>query len=215
MALKNVESRLERLFDRALSRSLRSPVQPIEMAQRIAREIDLNSRVGNRDTLAPNDVKLFLSDEDAQRFSGFEKNLVLELAESVREHALREGYNFVGPVAVNVFVDEALALGQIAVKVDFVQGQSQPRLIDAVGTQYPISERPLAIGRTPENDVIIADQNVSRRHAEVWLTKDGVAIRDLGSTNGTLVNGRRIDAVLLSPQDEIVIGSMPLRIEMA
>ena len=65
---------------------------------------------------------------------------------------------------------------------------------------------PLVIGRSPDIDVVINDSNVSRRHAEVWRTNEGVAMRDLESTNGTYVNGHRISAVSLSPRDDITVG---------
>ena len=76
-------------------------------------------------------------------------------------------------------------------------------------------ERPLVIGRSPDVEVVINDSNVSRQHAEVWRTSEGVAIRDLQSTNGTFVNGHRISAVSLSPRDDVTIGSFHFRIELA
>jgi pSer/pThr/pTyr-binding forkhead associated (FHA) protein len=63
-------------------------------------------------------------------------------------------------------------------------------------------------------EIVINDSNVSRQHAEVWRTSEGVAIRDLQSTNGTYVNGHRISAVSLSPRDDITIGPFHLRIEL-
>jgi pSer/pThr/pTyr-binding forkhead associated (FHA) protein len=63
--------------------------------------------------------------------------------------------------------------------------------------------------------VVINDSNVSRRHAEVWRTSEGVAIRDLQSTNGTFVNGHRITAVSLSPRDDVTIATLHFRIELA
>ncbi len=62
---------------------------------------------------------------------------------------------------------------------------------------------------------MINEGSVSRRHAEIWKTAEGVAVRDLQSTNGTVVNGHRITAVSLSPRDEIEIGTLRLRIELA
>ena len=62
---------------------------------------------------------------------------------------------------------------------------------------------------------VINDSNVSRRHAEFWRTSDGVAVRDLQSTNGTFVNGHRITAVSLSPRDDVTISSLHLRVELA
>jgi hypothetical protein len=215
MALRNVESRLERFFERGLARPFRSTLQPIEIGQRMVREMDLGRRVANRGLLAPNHVKIWLSPADAQRFEGFQNALIAELEETARQHAVSEGYNFVGPVVVELFIDDDLSAGKLGVKTTFLDGASEPRVITADGAVYPIGAHPLSIGRSSECDIVVNDANVSRRHAEIWLTGEGVAIRDLQSTNGTLVNGHRITAVSLSPKDEVEIGTQTMRIELA
>jgi len=215
MVLKNLENRLERIFERSLSRPFKSPLQPVEIGQRIVREVDLGRRVSTTGLVAPNVLKLWLSPEDAERFSGFQQVLTSELAETVRQHAVTEGYNFVGPVSLEVFIDENLSLGQMHVTAEFLNGESEPRVIASDGRSYVVGERPLIIGRTSECDIVVNEGSVSRRHAEIWRTAEGVAIRDLQSTNGTIVNGHRISAVSLSPRDEIAIGSLRLRIELA
>lgn len=215
MALRNVESRLEKLFERGLSRPFRNTLQPVEIGQRIVREMDLGRRVANRGLVAPNHIKVWLSPGDAERFEGFQRALVTELTETARQHAVAEGYNFVGPVVVEVFVDDDLSTGTLGVKATFVGGSSEPRVITADGATYPIGPRPLVVGRLAECDIVVNDANVSRRHAEIWRTSEGVAIRDLQSTNGTFVNGHRITAVSLSPRDEIEIGGQMMRIELA
>jgi pSer/pThr/pTyr-binding forkhead associated (FHA) protein len=83
------------------------------------------------------------------------------------------------------------------------------------GRSFNVGERPLVIGRSPDVEVVINDSNVSRRHSEVWRTSEGVAIRDLQSTNGTFVNGHRVTAVSLSPRDDVTIGTLHFRIELA
>ena len=65
---------------------------------------------------------------------------------------------------------------------------------------------PLAIGRDPENDLVLDDRRVSRRHAEVRLRLGRYTLYDLGSTNGTFVNGKRVAEVVLSDDDRVVIG---------
>ncbi len=215
MALRNVESRLEKFFERGLSRPFRNALQPIEIGQRMVREMDLGRRVANRGMIAPNHIKIWLSPADADRFEGFQKALMAELAETARQHATSEGYNFVGPVAVEIFVDDDLKAGNMGVKASFVDGVSEPRVITGDGAEYPIGATPLVLGRQSDCDIVISDSNVSRRHAEIWRTPEGVAIRDLQSTNGTLVNGHKISAVSLSPKDEIEIGTQTLRIELA
>jgi pSer/pThr/pTyr-binding forkhead associated (FHA) protein len=83
------------------------------------------------------------------------------------------------------------------------------------GRSFAVADLPLIIGRSPDVEVVVNDSNVSRQHAEVWRTSEGVAIRDLQSTNGTFVNGHRVSAVSLSPRDDVTIGSFHFRIELA
>jgi hypothetical protein len=215
MVLKKVENRLERLFERSLSRPFKNSLQPIEIGARIIREVDLTRRLSNQGPLSANHIRVWLSPDDAQRFDGFQKALIAELEETVRQHALSEGYNFVGPVRVEVFIDDDLKVGNLAVVTEFLGGESQPRLLANDGRSFVVGDRPLVIGRSPEVDVVINNTSVSRRHAEVWRTSDGVAIRDLDSTNGTYVNGHRVTAVSLSPRDDVTIGAVHLRIELA
>ncbi len=215
MALKRVENRLERLFERPFSRPFKNALQPIEIGARIIREIDLTRRLTNQGPISANAILVWLGPDDADRFEGFQKALVTELEETVRQHALTEGYNFVGPVKVEVFIDDDLKLGDLAVKADFVGGESQPRVMAGDGRAFALGDRPLVVGRSPDVDIVINDANVSRRHAEFWRTTEGVAVRDLQSTNGTYVNGHRITAVSLSPRDDVTIATVHFRIELA
>jgi hypothetical protein len=215
MVLKKVENRLERLFERTLSRPFKNALQPVEIGTRIVREVDLTRRLSSQGPLSPNQIRVWLGPVDAARFDGFQKALVSELEETVRQHAVSEGYSFVGPVAVEIFIDDDIKVGDMAVKADFVGGESQPRLIASDGRSFPVGEHPLVIGRSPDVAVVVNDSNVSRRHAEVWRTSEGVAVRDLQSTNGTFVNGHRITAVSLSPRDDVTVGTLHFRIELA
>jgi S1-C subfamily serine protease len=62
------------------------------------------------------------------------------------------------------------------------------------GTRYPVPQQGLRIGRAPENDIVLADPNISRQHLVVWSTPRGAFLRDLGSQNGTYIAGRRVGA---------------------
>jgi hypothetical protein len=215
MVLKNVENRLERLFSKPFSKTFKSGLQPVEIASRILRELDLTRRLTGQGPVSANAIRVWLGPEDAERFDGFQQPLIHELEEAVRQHAVSEGYSFAGPVKVEIFLNDDLSLGEVEIAVRFIGGTAEPKLICSDGRSFPVGGRPLIIGRSPEVDVTINDSNVSRRHAEVWRTPEGVAIRDLGSTNGTIVNGHVIEAVSLSPRDEVSIGNVRFRIEMA
>src|SRR5919108_2737442 len=79
-------------------------------------------------------------------------------------------------------------------------------LLVGEGRRSVLSGDQLLIGRSRECEVVLADPNVSRRHAE--LRRDGGrwVIADLGSTNGVKVNGRRVDRAQLEPGDRITLG---------
>jgi len=81
------------------------------------------------------------------------------------------------------------------------------------GGVVPFGTTALVIGRSKDCDVPLADGNVSRRHAEIGRSADGFLLRDLDSTNGTTVNGRRVKSATVGEGDEIMLGTSTLRIE--
>jgi pSer/pThr/pTyr-binding forkhead associated (FHA) protein len=91
------------------------------------------------------------------------------------------------------------------------------------GPNYPLQRRPLSkdgtllIGRSDDNEVVLPSESVSRRHAELWVSKEGVQISDLGSRNGTALNGRTLGSVPrpMLPGDVATIGVYTLKVEKA
>jgi predicted component of type VI protein secretion system len=71
-------------------------------------------------------------------------------------------------------------------------------------------EGSLVIGRSRGVDLCLADPDTSRRHAEIVCSQGSFSVRDLGSTNGTWVNGARVEACALKPGDRIQIGSQEI-----
>ena len=110
--------------------------------------------------------------------------------------------------------------GRIRSEVDQVQGVRAPRptraLLVAEGRRHVIPPGGALVGRSRECDVVLADANVSRRHAEILPgAADTWTIADLGSTNGVLLNGRRISgAAQLTPGDRIALGTAEIAFEL-
>jgi len=89
-----------------------------------------------------------------------------------------------------------------------MNARSSPTLVNEINEEIPLTHELIIVGRAAECDVVLADQRVSRRHAEVRRQEEGFILRDLGSTNGTWLNGRRLNApALLHDGDVIEIGS--------
>jgi signal transduction histidine kinase len=78
------------------------------------------------------------------------------------------------------------------------------------GVVYQVADRPIRIGRSPSNDIVLHDKSVSRKHARIIPRGQGFAIEDLGSVNGTLVNRQSVTSKELSSGDEITIGGIVL-----
>jgi hypothetical protein len=218
MGLQQFEERLERLVEGTLAKPFRSNLQPVEIGRRLTREMDLHRRVGVRGLIAPNAFAVTLSAADVSRFSNFIDALSRELSDAAREHAKIEGYSFVGPVEVEIFEGSSLKAGRFTVSAEVRESEDGGFLAELVlpdGRRVTVGSDAVVIGRLPECEVVLGDSNVSRRHAELRRKGDGVFVTDLGSTNGTRVNGAPIREHLLASGDEISVGSTRLIFEMS
>jgi hypothetical protein len=86
-------------------------------------------------------------------------------------------------------------------------------LIASDGTSYGIGGKTTTIGREDGNDIVLNDPSVSRRHAVIESTSIGVQIVDQSSSNGTYLNGERVDSGILVPGTKLLIGTVPLKYE--
>jgi pSer/pThr/pTyr-binding forkhead associated (FHA) protein len=90
-------------------------------------------------------------------------------------------------------------------------GVEEPKARITIGDRaYEVDSRRVVVGRSRECDIHVADPNASRRHAEIRRDGDTFSVVDLGSTNGTDVNGRRTQRATLSDGDRITIGTTDL-----
>lgn len=216
MGLQGFEQRLERLVEGVFAKTFRSGLKPVEVGRRITRDMDLHRTLGVNGPLAPNHFTVALSPADAEQFESYSDVLTRELAESVRDHARSEGYGFVGPVHVELHADDSLTQGQFLVASAFQEapgGAPVGSIFLEDGRRIEIGEHPICIGRMPECDIALSDPNVSRKHAEVRRQGTGFVVADLGSTNGTRVNGAVVKERVLNNGDDITVGATKLRFE--
>lgn len=219
MGLQSLEERLERMVDGVFSRRrARGSIRPIELGRRLVRVMDDNRSVdvkGRR--IVPNDYTVMLSATDHAAFADIEDALVTELVEAAREYAREEGYHFMGPVTVELAVDNNLRAGRFGVIGQLRQSATGPGMGSLVlpsGQRVDLGTTRVTIGRLPECTISLNDGNISRQHAEVRATPFAYVVADLGSTNGTLLNGVRITGeARLSDGDIISFGSTHVRFE--
>jgi hypothetical protein len=247
--LRNLESKLAGLVEGTFSRAFKSEVRPVEIARKLAREMEQHKVASLARTYAPNEYVVWLSPRDREQFEGYETELRRELSGYLLEHARRERIALLTRPSINFETDDALRLGEFGIQARLVRGAEDdasevPSQGDHGHTMvYSTSDRlsePLrepdprrrgarvrvdgrtsvlgsggaVLGRSREADVQVEDQNVSRRHAELRPSGASWTVRDLGSTNGVKVNGRRIQgAQSLRSGDTITLGTSDIVFE--
>jgi hypothetical protein len=225
--LRNLESKLAGLVEGTFSRAFKSEVRPVEIARKLAREMDEHRVQSLSRTYAPNEYTVWLSPDDREQFSGYEDELRRELSGYLLEHARRERVALLTAPEITFKTDDRLRLGEFGIQARLVRPDEDPAAEPSQGEEghtmvYSTSDRlsePLrepdprrgtarlriggrsellgsagaTIGRSREADIVLDDANVSRKHAEVRPSGGSWIVRDLGSTNGVKVNGRRLD----------------------
>lgn len=220
--LDNFEKRLDDLVSGTFARAFKDVVEPVEIASRIQREMDIRAAIISRGrTVVPNHFTVELSAHDHERLKDFEAPIREELASLAKSHATEQRYTFLGVVSVELAEDPTLDTGLIRVRSEAkpdvhprsdappaapdVDAMGHPRLV--LGSQeYPLTKSRTRIGRGAGVDISIEDSGVSRSHAEILLGMPPV-IRDLGSTNGTTLDGRAIAEAPLHDGAAITMGS--------
>ncbi|HEX8854235.1 MAG TPA: DUF3662 and FHA domain-containing protein [Thermoleophilaceae bacterium] len=243
--LRNLEQKIEAMVEGAFSRAFKSRVQPVELARKLAKEMEENQTVSISRVYVPNEYCVFLSPDDREQFSGYEDALRKELSDYLLEHARNENFALVTRPTVDFRTDERLSLGEFGIQAQLVRapedeagepeagdfghtmvyspdrearklvppgGTGRAMLVGA-GRRTVLSGERVVMGRSRDSDIVLDDPNVSRQHAELRNRGEGWVVRDLGSTNGIKVNGRRVEQASLQPGDEITLGLSRLTFE--
>lgn len=244
--LRTIEQKIEGLFEGVFGRAFRTHVQPVELARKLAKEMDDHRSVSVSRIYVPNEYIVFLSGADRSQFASYEGSLLDELQDYLAEHGRREGYALLTPPRVLLKTDDDLSVGEFGIATRMVQPEGRPAArrtpapappppeleasatmiyrarepdaeaepaverevvtLEVEGREIALTQRHVVLGRSQECEVRLADPNVSRRHAEVRQEDATYWLVDLGSTNGTLVNGERVERVRLADGDRITVG---------
>lgn len=216
--ISGFEQRLERAVDGFFARIFKSGVHPVEIGKRLLRVMEDGKTMALKRTYVPNVYRILLSDEDHERLAPLEPKLIEEMEVFVSEAARQREWVLADSPRVSFDFDEGLGKGEFRVQAEAVVLEKKkrrrrepppsaweekppslgPASLVMLADESPVKTLPvegrLRIGRQSGNDLVISDPGVSRNHAEVVGYDDGdCLLRDLGSTNGTVVNGSRLD----------------------
>ena len=239
--MSRVERFFERLVERPSARLFKTKLQPVQILRRIERAMEAERGAEGRRGLVPDQFVVHMHPDDLAALSPAEE-LAGELASGALSFARSHGYALrdrprvtlqrratlrpgevevdatVSPVREAPTGDDAVDAGTRVFKVPVVKAPDvviQIKEPNQPPRKVPASGAPIRIGRAPECELVLRDSRASRRHARLSARDGMLVLTDLGSTNGTRVNGHRVSEVVLGAGDRITIGETVLTIEPA
>ena len=232
-ALSRFEAFMENIVEGSVARLFRSPVQPAEIAKRLERAMESNQTVSVRRILVPNYYRAFLNPQDFETFKPIRADVEREMATYLAELAQERGFSMVEHPRVELVADAGVPRRTIQV---VAETQAAPAVSQSSDTQVipaqaaaapaararllmttssgthviPLDSTLMTIGRGLNNDIILEDARVSRNHAQLRYRSRRFWLTDLGSTNGTFVNGEPVTERALRDGDVVSLGGLEL-----
>lgn len=239
-ALDRFEEFFERIVEGTIMRFFRSPIQPAEIGRKLERAMEDGRVAAVGAPLVPNDYRAEMHPRDMLAFADFVLPLSRQMEGWLGEEIKARGYHTLGPVRVRIIGNELAPRRSILVnarvagdaaqshaEADELQRTEVYRVIrDSGGVRphilqlmnggggeriFTVRSASTSIGRGLDNDLVLESTDVSRHHAKLEYQDDHYHLVDLGSTNGTRVNGQQVRHALLRDGDDIELGSLHLR----
>ena len=196
MVLRGIEQRLERVFEGVFGRAFRTNVQPVELARKLAKEMDEHRSTSVTRVYVPNEYTIYLSPGDREQFEGYENSLVSELEEYLSEHAMRENYALLTPPRILFETDDDLGVGEFGIATRMAQygrrgDEEAPAEVPAPGATMIYKPRSPLTEEGPQSDVALAQEIVT-------LTMDGKR-REVDKRRVVLGRSKDCDIQLADP----------------
>ena len=122
---RNLEARIEGLVEGVFSRAFSSEVQPVELARKLAKEMDSHKTASVSRVYVPNEYTVHLSSQDREKLEGYERSLEQELAGYLLEHARGRGYDLLTRPEVKFNTDDRLRLGEFGIQTRLVKATAR------------------------------------------------------------------------------------------
>jgi hypothetical protein len=234
-ALKRFEQFMENMVEGSVARMFGSPVQPAEIAKRLERAMESQQKISVRRVIVPNMYRVFLNPRDFAAFEPMRGDLEREMGNYLSELAAEREFTMLEHPHVELAEDASVPRRTIQVVAEIAQPGSDP------GTQVmsatiqmeaqqqsnsralllhetpkgvhpiPLETTLLTLGRGLNNDIVLEDARVSRHHAQLRYKTRRFWVTDLGSTNGTFVNGEPVSETALRNGDILSLGGLELK----
>lgn len=221
--LARIEEACAGFIERAFANMFPSDVEPAQIARKLVATMEAQSQPGENGAIrAPHRYGVYVHSSDFDRLRPHRGYLEQEWSALLREVAQRAGITFAAEPAVELRKSDTTVLG--AIDIEVLDGEAAERNAEQQtlvlrmtngmppDARYALS-RDLHVGRSSQNEIFLVDPSVSRNHAVLEVRGGDVTVRDSGSTNGTFVNGERVERRKLQPGDRIAFGKTEMAVE--
>jgi hypothetical protein len=223
-----LEQSIERLVEGPVGRVFVSKVQPAEIGRRLERAMTVNQAIALDGILAPNHFVIRIHPDDLAVFGDYADGLCTEYEDWLVAIAGDRDYRFVGEVSVRFLGDPGAPRRSPRVTAALVEQGPAPEIAQATGPaatgplryalaisdatygtrRVPLAPGPNVVGRAPSCDIVIEDPSVSRVHARIQIEGGRIDLVDLGSTNGTRVDGLPVVSAHLEAGSMVTFGAV-------
>ena len=240
--LSRLENMAEQLIEGSVARLLKARLQPVEVARYLARAMEDGQVVGAQgQVVVPNAYWVRMHPDDFAAMQSYRETLQDELTRYVSSLARAAGATLPGRPRVRVLAHKEVPLRRVRVVARVVSARPRgpdlthtqewsPEVVASAqsstlasaaatfllafgGRRLPVSEAVVTIGRSLDNDIVIDEGSVSRRHAQLRRRYGQYVIYDLGSRGGTLVNGHSVREAPLDHGDVVSLGGIEVHFE--
>jgi hypothetical protein len=173
MVLRAIEQKIEALFEGIFGRAFRTNVQPVELARKLAKEMDDHRTISVSRVYVPNEYTVYLAPEDREQFESYESSLKGELQDYLAEHARREEYALMTPPRVLMETDDDLDVGEFGIATRMVQPESRRRGADEPEEQLEPGATMVYKPKTPVPTEAVSPAELGLDQEVVALVFDG------------------------------------------
>lgn len=222
--ISRLEAALARVIDGGVASVFRLRVQPAEIGRRLEHALLASRKTSMGHALGANAFTVALNPSDYASFEGWEAALTHELEAWLGEVAYQHGISTTAPMQVTVVADPEVRRRDVRVIAEIKAADPAARSVEkGVARLIPISSRDpifvmqyseVLVGRAESNDLVINAPEVSRQHARLARDSANLAVEDLGSRNGTWINGQRVSNGKARSGDEIAFGTVRFRLDL-
>jgi hypothetical protein len=171
--LRNIEAKIESLFEGVFGRAFRTNVQPVELARKLVKEMEDHRVISVSRLYVPNEYTIYLSPPDREQFASYEQSLIGELQDYLAENARREKYVLLSPPTVSFETDADLDVGEFGIATRMAQGGREVSPEDAPAPEVPAGGTMIYKAAAPPETEAVSAEELGLEQEVATLSWDG------------------------------------------